>query len=103
MMPNHEAPPYADEGLRVLLAEDYFIYVVNESDNLIYAYDTERWEEWASINLREALRDEIGTAAMIQFSHRYTPKRVAKIQYGNTWCVDPAHQMTLADWKGGVA
>lgn len=85
---------YVDEGLRVVLAEDWFIYVVRESDNLMFQYITEIWPEWGDVCVRCYLGEQAAcsrkadvapgsesdgghtVADLIPYAHRYTPKPI---------------------------
>ncbi len=46
---NAAKPRYTKPGERVVLAEDWYIYVVDEKTNLMSSYDTEMWYEWGNI------------------------------------------------------
>jgi hypothetical protein len=90
---------YTDEGLRVLLAEDYFIYVVRESDGLIFSYVTEMWEEWLNFGTNEKGEDNGPVSKLIPFAHRYTPRPLAKHSFDFCYAHSTEEQMTLADWE----
>lgn len=74
---------YTDEGLRVVLAEDWYIYVVRESDGLMFQYVTEMWPEWGDVcercylSLADEPCDTKHTVAdLIPYAHEYTPKPI---------------------------
>lgn len=85
---------YVDEGLRVLLAEDWFIYVVREADNLVFVYNTELWYEWLDVP------EGATVAAMIPFAHDHTPSPLAKVDrnYCTARSVGGQDQETLESW-----
>lgn len=84
------AAHYVDEGLRVLLAEDSFIYVVNESDDLVYCYESECWPEWSRART---------VAELIPFAHNYQPSRLAKQHLNYCRARGVEDQMTLSEWE----
>lgn len=88
-------PQYTDEGLRVLLAEDWCIYVVNESDSLIYYYNTELWQEWLDYD------DQAPNAIwqMIKHAHKYTPYPMAKMTCDYCEARGNHDHMTIEDWS----
>ena len=100
----HGAGLYTDEGLRVLLAEDFYIYVLNESDGLIYVYCTEMWPSWLEAS---PVFDQPPVLAMIPFAHHYTPERLAKSHLSYCEARGTQDQMTFSEWeaehKGGAA
>lgn len=76
---------YTDEGLRVVLAEDWFIYVVRESDNLMFQYITEMWLEWGDVCAHCYLGEQSTCTAkpgghtvadLIPYAHDYTPRPI---------------------------
>jgi len=70
---------HTDEGLRVVLAEDWFIYVVRESDNLMFQYVTECWPEWADVDPAGlGCSDHLTVHAMIPFAHKHIPSPVRR-------------------------
>jgi hypothetical protein len=99
MSVNPSTPQYTDEGLRVLLAEDYFIYVVRESDGLIFSYITEMWQEWLDLGMNEKGEDNGPVSKLIPFAHRYTPRPLAKTCFSFCYSHSTEEQMTLADWE----
>ncbi len=73
-------PRYTDEGLRVVLAEDWYIYVVRESDGLMFQYDTELWLEWGEVCERCYIQadgpcpQKHTVADLIPLAHDHTPR-----------------------------
>lgn len=59
---------YVDEGLRVVLADDWFIWVVDESTGLVWNYVTELWPEWLDVP------EGAPITAMIPHAHNYRPR-----------------------------
>ena len=82
---------YVDEGIRVVHVEDWFIYVVRESDQQMFFYNTELWVEWLTTPSRcdhparftgAPNLDKLGpfpcqcaclVGDMIPHAHNYTP------------------------------
>ncbi|HLJ26607.1 MAG TPA: hypothetical protein VKY85_07840 [Candidatus Angelobacter sp.] len=94
-------PLYTDEGLRVLLAEDWFIYVVNEADGLVWIYNTELWPEWTDDAVPNF--EEPPIIAMVPFAHRHQPQRLAKLSCNYCHARGPEDQQTLAEFEASLA
>ena len=60
---------YTTTDLRVVLAEDWFIYTVSITSGLMYFYNTEMWLEWGHPNVDTAKEVD----QMIPFAIHHLP------------------------------
>jgi hypothetical protein len=91
------ASQYVDIGLRLLLAEDFFLYVLNEANDRVYFYQTELWYEW--LEVAEHPSDERATVAdLIPYAHKYRPSPLAKMECDHCVARTPEEHMTGEDW-----
>jgi len=86
-------PQYAAPGLRVVLAEDWFIYVTDETTEHMWVYNTEMWYEWGEIPNafgEDTTKPQPTVEAMIPYAKGHTPQPVMK---------DDGQQLTLQEFE----
>jgi hypothetical protein len=86
-------PQYTAPGLRVVLAEDWFIYVTDETTEHMWVYNTEMWYEWGEIPNafgEDTTKPQPTVEAMIPYAKGHTPKPVMK---------DNGQQLTLQEFQ----
>jgi hypothetical protein len=90
----------------VLQADDWFIWVEHRPSGLVYAYNTELWEEWLDMPEGDFMGesnppDGPAVARMIPFAWRYSPRpwRVWSDELG----CELDRQETRAEWDAREA
>ena len=83
---------YTAPGLRVALAEDWFIYVTDELTEHMWVYNTEMWQEWGEIPNafgEDLTKPQPGVDVMIPYAKAHTPQPLMD---------DAGKQMTLDEF-----
>lgn len=84
---------YTAPGLQVVLAEDWFIYVTDETTEHMWVYNTEMWYEWGEIPNafgEDTTKPQPTVEAMIPYAKGHTPEPLMD---------DNKKQMTLQEFE----
>src|SRR5208282_4584357 len=84
---------YTAPGLRVVLAEDWFIYVMDETTEHMWVYNTEMWYEWGEIPNafgEDTTKPQPTVDVMIPYAKGHTPEPLMK---------DDGQQLTLQEFE----